>query len=174
MQLKTAHVSTHRKNTLIFKYVYMKQMLLIFFALLCFSCKSAKSSSEEKDVQHIDINSRYFGNISSLLYHSNDSACFTFDSCLLSYDNHVKDIAPSEKPTIKIFGGKYSSEKHNTLIHNSNTIDSLSTFSQNNSTSKCANHSSFNKSLLNGNLCIVVCCLVVVLCVCRILKRWAR
>ncbi len=153
----------------------MKQMLIIIFALLCFSCKSAKSSSEEIDVQRIDINSRYFGNISSLLFNTNDSVYFTFDSCLISFLNNNKPyITPAEKPSIKIFGAKYSSEKHNTLMHNSNTIDSLSTFSQNNSTSKCANHSSFNKSLLNGNLCIVVCCLVVVLCVCRILKRWAR
>ncbi len=150
----------------------MKQMLIIIFALLCFSCKSAKSSSEEIDVQRIDINSRYFGNISSLLFNTNDSVYFTFDSCLISFLNNNKPyITPAEKPSIKIFGAKYSSEKHNTLMHNSNTIDSLSTFSQNNSTSKCANHSSFNKSLLNGNLCIVVCCLVVVLCVCRILKR---
>ena len=150
-------------------------MLIIIFALLCFSCKSAKSSSEEIDVQRIDINSRYFGNISSLLFNTNDSVYFTFDSCLISFLNNNKPyITPAEKPSIKIFGAKYSSEKHNTLMHNSNTIDSLSTFSQNNSTSKCANHSSFNKSLLNGNLCIVVCCLVVVLCVCRILKRWAR
>ena len=154
--------------------MYIKQLLLIFFALLCFSCKSAKSSSEEIDVQRIDINSRFFGNISSLLYNTNDSVYFTFDSCLISFLNNNKPyITPAEKPSIKIFGAKYSSEKHNTLMHNSNTIDSLSTFSQNNSTSKCANHSSFNKSLLNGNLCIVVCCLVV-LCVCRILKRWAR
>ena len=153
----------------------MKQMLIIIFALLCFSCKSAKSSSEEIDVQRIDINSRYFGNISSLLFNTNDSVYFTFDNCLISFLNNNKPyITPAEKPSIKIFGAKYSSEKHNTLMHNSNTIDSLSTFSQNNSTSKCANHSSFNKSLLNGNLCIVVCCLVVVLCVCRILKRWAR
>ncbi len=153
----------------------MKQMLIIIFALLCFSCKSAKSSSEEIDVQRIDINSRYFGNISSLLFNTNDSVYFTFDSCLISFLNNNKPyITPAEKPSIKIFGAKYSSEKHNTLMHNSNTIDSLSTFSQNNSTSKCAKHSSFNKSLLNGNLCIVVCSLVVVLCVCRILKRWAR
>ena len=153
----------------------MKQMLIIILALLCFSCKSAKSSSEEIDVQRIDINSRFFGNISSLLYNTNDSVYFTFDSCLISFLNNNKPyITPAEKPSIKIFGAKYSSEKHNTLMHNSNTIDSLSTFSQNNSTSKCAKHSSFNKSLLNGNLCIVVCCLVVVLCVCRILKRWAR
>ncbi len=153
----------------------MKQMLIIIFALLCFSCKSAKSSSEEIDVQRIDINSRYFGNISSLLYNTNDSVYFTFDSCLISFLNNNKPyITPAEKPSIKIFGAKYSSKKHNILMHNSNTIDSLSTFSQNNSTSKCAKHSSFNKSLLNGNLCIVVCCLVVVLCVCRILKRWAR
>ena len=153
----------------------MKQMLIIIFALLCFSCKSAKSSSEEIDVQRIDINSRYFGNISSLLFNTNDSVYFTFDSCLISFLNNNKPyITPAEKPSIKIFGAKYSSKKHNTLIHKSNTIDSLSTFSQNNSTSKCAKHSSFNKSLLNGNLCIVVCCLVVVLCVCRILKRWAR
>ena len=150
-------------------------MLIIIFALLCFSCKSAKSSSEEIDVQRIDINSRYFGNISSLLFNTNDSVYFTFDSCLISFLNNNKPyITPAEKPSIKIFGAKYSSEKHNTLMHNSNTIDSLSTFSQNNSTSKCAKHSSFNKSLLNGNLCIVVCSLVVVLCVCRILKRWAR
>lgn len=150
-------------------------MLIIIFALLCFSCKSAKSSSEEIDVQRIDINSRYFGNISSLLFNTNDSVYFTFDSCLISFLNNNKPyITPAEKPSIKIFGAKYSSKKHNTLIHKSNTIDSLSTFSQNNSTSKCAKHSSFNKSLLNGNLCIVVCCLVVVLCVCRILKRWAR
>ena len=155
--------------------MYIKQLLLIFFALLCFSCKSTKSSSEESEVLRIDINSRYFGNLSYLLCHTNDSVFWSFDSCSISFFNNNKPyITPAEKPSIKIFGAKYSSEKHNTLMHNSNTIDSLSTFSQNNSTSKCANHSFFNKSLLNGNLCIVVCCLVVVLCVCRILKRWAR
>ena len=165
MLLKTAHVSMQLTNMLIYKYVYMKQMLLIFFALLCFSWKSAKSSSEEKDEQRIDINSRYFGNISSLLYNTNDSVYFTFDSCLISFDNHSKDINPAEN-SIKIFGAKYSSKKHNTLIHKSNTIDSLSSFSQNNSSSKYVK--TFHKSLLNGNLCIVVCCIVVVLCICRI------
>lgn len=109
----------------------MKQMLIIIFALLCFSCKSAKSSSEEIDVQRIDINSRYFGNNSSLLFNTNDSVYFTFDSCLISFLNNNKPyITPAEKPSIKIFGAKYSSEKHNTLMHNSNTIDSLSSFSQ--------------------------------------------
>lgn len=161
-------------NMLIYKYVYMKQMLLIFFALLCFSCKSAKSSSEEKDEQRIDINSRYFGNISSLLYHNNDSVCFTLDSCLISYDNHIKNITPAKKTTIKIYGAKYSNVKHNSLMHKSNTIDCLSTFSQNNSVSKNTKHSSFSKPSLSVNLCIVVCCIVVVLFVCRILKRWAR
>ena len=111
--------------------MYIKQLLLIFFALLCFSCKSAKSSSEESEVLRIDINSRYFGNLSSLLCHTNDSVFWSFDSCSISFFNNNKPyITPAEKPSIKIFGAKYSSEKHNTLMHNSNTIDSLSSFSQ--------------------------------------------
>lgn len=150
----------------------MKQMLIIILALLCFSCKSAKSSSEEIDVQRIDINSRFFGNISSLLYNTNDSVYFTFDSCLISFLNNNKPyITPAEKPSIKIFGAKYSSVKHNILMHKSNTIDSLSTFSQNTSASKSTKHTSFNKSLLIENLYIVVCCFVIVLCIVSIYKR---
>ena len=152
--------------------MYIKQLLLIFFALLCFSCKSTKSSSEESEVLRIDINSRYFGNLSSLLYHTNDSVFWSFDSCSISFFNNNKPyITPAEKPSIKIFGAKYSSVKHNILMHKSNTIDSLSTFSQNTSASKSTKHTSFNKSFLIENLCIVVCCFVIVLCIVSIYKR---
>ena len=75
----------------------MKQMLIIILALLCFSCKSAKSSSEEIDVQRIDINSRFFGNISSLLYNTNDSVYFTFDSCLISFLNPNRSLENDKK-----------------------------------------------------------------------------
>lgn len=152
--------------------MYIKQLLLTFFALLCFSCKSTKSSSEESEVLRIDINSRYFGNLSSLLCHTNDSVFWSFDSCLISFFNNNKPyITPAEKPSIKIFCAKYSSVKHNILMHKSNTIDSLSTFSQNTSASESTKHTSFNKSLLIENLCIVVCCFVIVLCIVSIYKR---